>query len=196
MNERVKPFEEKMTKQRAKKGYCDTDVWNMDAWFIETVSNMLKELDKNRMGCPVLDEFLEQDGRKESTILKDYDSDELSARWSSILQKMIFLLDEMDEDKCSMKNPYQKQWWGYHQKFDKKYPKHGDELKTEEEKAEEKAKGCYRMVSPADDPDFGEEYKTINKLYLDYETEIWNYRDNCKNEFFKLFSKYFWNLWD
>ena len=28
------------------------------------------------------------------------------------------------------------------------------------------------------------------------ERALFNYRDHCKDEFFKLFSKYFWDLWD
>lgn len=32
--------------------------------------------------------------------------------------------------------------------------------------------------------------------FFDRERELSNYRNHCKDEFFKLFSKYFWDLWD
>lgn len=31
---------------------------------------------------------------------------------------------------------------------------------------------------------------------IEREMDIWKYRDACKDEFFRLFSKYFYNLWD
>ena len=47
-------FEEKMAKQRAKKGFCDRDVWSIDWWFSETIGQMLRQLAKEKHGCPLL----------------------------------------------------------------------------------------------------------------------------------------------
>ncbi len=43
-------FEERASQQRAKRGYADVDVWNMDSWFLRTVSPMLKQLRKRHHG--------------------------------------------------------------------------------------------------------------------------------------------------
>ena len=43
-------FEERMAKQRAKRGFCDRDVWDIDIWFCNTISPMLKRLAKNQTG--------------------------------------------------------------------------------------------------------------------------------------------------
>ena len=37
-------FEERMAKQRATRGFCDRDVWDIDHWFCNTISPMLKQL--------------------------------------------------------------------------------------------------------------------------------------------------------
>ncbi len=109
---------------------------------------------------------------------------------------MIFLLTEMDADKCSMKNPYEKAYKGLNRKFRRELGWFGEKAKTPEELAEEKAKGSSRMYSPWDFPDRYPTAKEINGKYFEYETKIDEYRDKCKDEFFELFSKYFWMLWD
>ena len=42
---------------RAKKGYCYTDVWNMDSWFCEVMAAMLRDLADKGHAYPGNDEF-------------------------------------------------------------------------------------------------------------------------------------------
>ena len=71
-------------------------------------------------------------------------NDKCHEEWDAVLDKMIFLLGEMDEESCTKKNPHEV----------------GDDG------------------------------------WLKEEENIAKYRDDCKNEFFKLFSEFFWDLWD
>lgn len=74
-------FDRKMAKQRAKKGYCDLDVWNINTFIEEKLVAMLKEFIKQNDGYP-------------SELTPD--------EWNNILNRMIFLLTEMNEETCSM----------------------------------------------------------------------------------------------
>lgn len=77
-----KQFKRKMAKQRVRKGYCKLDLWNIDVFIQNTLLKMLKEFREHHFGYPM-----------------GMTNDE----WNKILDKMIFLLTEMDEDTCSMK---------------------------------------------------------------------------------------------
>ena len=39
-------------------------------------------------------------------------------------------------------------------------------------------------------------YDEIRMNWMNAEEENYDYKNNCKNEFFELFSKVFWELWD
>lgn len=208
--------EEKEKSQRAERGYSDSDVWNMGDWFIRTARPMLKQLAENNMGFPSdlevqwvedhkdevkmnYDEFVcwpSEDKDPKGYELRSRASEECDAKWKGILKRMAFLLGEMGEETCTKKNPYEDEWWSYHEKFDKKYGSDRDVLKTEEELQREKKTHTFLHVGPERDPEFGKEYKEVSKKMYDAESDIWKYREKCKNEFFELFSKYFWNLWD
>lgn len=181
-------FEERSSQQRAKRGYADVDVWNMDSWFLRTVSPMLKQLRKRHHGFPA--SFLS------SYNPSDEESDAANAKWEGILDRMIFLLDEMDEDKCTMKNPYKKMYDGLNRKFRKELGWFGEKAKSPEELEEEKEKGSSRMYSPWDFPDKYPTAIEIKDKYFEFEKKIDEYRNKCKEEFFALFSEYFWMLWD
>lgn len=75
-------IDRKMAKQRAKKGYCDLDVWNINTFIEEKLVAMLKEFIKGNNGYP-----------------PELTPDE----WDNILNRMIFLLTEMNEETCSKK---------------------------------------------------------------------------------------------
>jgi hypothetical protein len=62
--------------------------------------------------------------------------------------------------------------------------------------AEEKEKGFSRMYSPWNFPDKYPTALEIKEKYFEYEDKIYEYRNQCKEEFFSLFSEYFWMLWD
>ena len=51
------------------------------------------------------------------------------------------------------------------------------------------------MYFPDDEPG-RDDVKELTKNWLEECQAIDKYRDDCKNEFFELFSKYFWSLWD
>ena len=105
-------------------------------------------------------------------------------------------LDVMDEDKCSMKNPYKKMYDGLNRKFRKELGWFGEKAKSPEELEEEEEKGSSRMYSPWDFPDKYPTAIEIKDKYFEFEKKIDEYRNKCKEEFFALFSEYFWMLWD
>ena len=181
-------FEEKSRRQRAKRGYADNDVWNMESWFMSTVSPMLKQFRKKHVGYP-------------ASFLSRYDpspeeSEAANAKWENILDRLVFLIDEMDVEKCSMKNPYKKMYDGLNRKFRKELGPFGKNAKSPEELAEEKEKDQFHMYSPWDFPDKYPTAEEIKNKYFEYENKIFEYRNRCKNEFFALFSENFWLLWD
>lgn len=185
-------FKERMAKQRIKRGYCDEDVWSIDFWFCKTIAPMLRQLAKTTHGCALLDE----NGDviyKENTSSEELDI--YAKRWEGTLLHMAFLADEMQEDTCSMINPFKKENDRIHKTFTKKYGFWGEKLNTEEDK-KKKENGFYTMYTPADDPIHGEEYRKIMVQYSEYEDKIADYMEKCKEEFFLLFSKYFKHLWD
>lgn len=120
--------------QRAYKGFADCDTWSLDNYFIEVMKPALKYFKENQNGHP-------------------YDLTE--EEWNSILDRMIFLLSEMDVDTCSQQNEY------------------------------------YENTDWVNDFDEETRKKAVNRTI-----EIDKYIDSCKDEFFKLFSEYFYSLWD
>ena len=109
-----------------KHGYDEYATWETFDWFIDTMKDILTYYRNHHQGYPVAPNF------------NDLLQEELDAEYDKDLDKMISLLDDMDEN-----NP--------------KY------------EAEEYQK------------DYGKHYEEMNI---------------AKDEFFKLFAKYFYNLWD
>lgn len=64
--------------QRFKRGYADSDVWDMKFWFTDTIKPMLIHLRDHGLGYPF-----------------DFDDRD---QWCEILSEMIHCLDLMDED--------------------------------------------------------------------------------------------------
>lgn len=178
-------YEERMSKQRAKRGFSDSDVLSIDYWFCNTISPMLKQLAKKTPGFFLLDEKGNIISFDKS--LSTEENEMYLKRWLDMIQHLAFLADEMNENKCSMKNPYDKEWNRIERIFEKKYGFLGEKLQTEEDK---KSDGI-RMYTPIDDPVNGKEYCKVWNSYRKCEKEIERYREKCKREFFKLFSKYF-----
>ena len=113
-------------------------------------------------------------------------------KWNRILKRMEFLFREANEETCRRKNPYQDAHAQAMEDFTRKYGMFGEKLKTKEEKEQEKKKGFSRMYTMSDVP----EYKEISDQWLAAENELTAYRDRCMKEGMKLFTRYFWNLWD
>ena len=181
-------YQAKDRQQRAKRGDADTDVWNMNDWFMDTISPMLKQFRKKHNGVPST--FLP------SMMCSDEEREVANAKWEQILDRMIFLINEMDQEKCSMKNPYSRVYHSVQTRFRRDLGWFGDKAKSDEELKKEKEKDSYRMYFPTDFPDRYPTAQEINDKYFEYERKIFEYRDQCKKEFFELFSEYFWQLWD
>ena len=72
--------------QRATKGYCFRDLWNINDWFIELIPRMLMEFKERNYSYP--ENFKTPD------------------EWSEILDNMIFCFNEANPERCSLKNEY------------------------------------------------------------------------------------------
>lgn len=181
-------YQLQMERQRAKRGYADVDEWNMDIWFVEVVSKMLKGYRKHHNGYP--SKFLLAPHPTEE------EDEKSSAKWNEILDRMIFLLNEMGADECTMTNPFERPYNRIISRFDKEIGLFGEKAKDRQGLTEKDESGGRKMYTPSDFPDLYPTYKEVFEKWSACNTEIVKYRDDCKNEFFRLFSEYFWDLWD
>ena len=93
--------------QRAFRGWADYDVLSMDTWFMEVIPQMLQYQRDCKVSTPVFD------------VNESYE--ENREKWDQILDKMIFLCQEMNEDTCSKKNEAKlddEMWWERQQEID------------------------------------------------------------------------------
>ena len=134
---------------RARHGYSDSDVYNVDMWFLNIMPKILEQLRDTTISAP---------------LLPNTDENTCHEEWRNILSRMVFLLNEMDEDKCNYINP-----------FEDSYEKY--------------------ILEKCEDKNF-KRNKDLEKLYYGEEQNKWNYINSCKREFFDLFSKYFYDLWN
>lgn len=151
--------------QRVTKGYCDKDLWNIDCWFMNLMPDMLQQFKDTKHGNP----------------------DGLDVEWDNILERMIFLLREMNEETCRRKNPYQAEHENVMDEFEEKYGIFGEKLEADK-KAE------LRRVLHF--PHELQEYKDVEEKYYAEERALVQYRVACKNQALELFSKWFYDLWD
>ncbi|WP_022765277.1 hypothetical protein [Butyrivibrio sp. XPD2006] len=176
--------------QRAKYGYCDSDTWSIDYWFLSVVPEMLERLMENTSSYPCTP------GAGPHAIYgtgapKDVD-DEGAKAWEDVLSEMIFLFREANEETCTKRNKYEAEYDSAMEKFEAKYGIFGEKLRTEKEKRDTLEHRGYRMYTMADVPEFA----YIDKNYYDENRKIEEYRNECKDKAFSLFSKWFWDLWD
>lgn len=165
-------FSEKMRKQRYERGYADIDVWDISEWFIDIVAPMLRQLRNTHHGSPAYlgKNYVDENGNMVNP--------ECHEEWDKTLDRMIFLLGEMKEETRSVSNPYAGEYDKVLEEFQEKYrQKENDDRK---------------FHSLRDIP----EYKAVQDEYIEKEKELEQYADQCKNEFFELFSRHFWDLWD
>ncbi|SEA28278.1 hypothetical protein SAMN05216349_10890 [Oribacterium sp. KHPX15] len=176
--------------QRVKYGYCDSDVWSIDYWFLMVMPGMLKQLKDTTHSYP---DFC---GNTSHALFGTGKSDDVDnagmKKWDDILSEMIFLLNESNEDTCTKKNKYEEDYHKAYQEFREKYGKHGQKLRTEDEIAREKQEGLYRLYHPGDVP----EYKEIEDRYFEESRKLDQYRDECKDRAIDMFKEWFWDLWD
>lgn len=192
--------QKKYAQQRAEKGYCDLDTFSIRDWFITYAPKILTEMRENLHSHPAFFDgksFINMNLSDTQSLNTDENEESPDfKKWKDILDEMIYLLHEMDEDKCSLKNQYEKELFKINEEFKKKYGGCGDKLKSKEEIAKEKAHGSVKMLSPKDFPDLYPEYSELQHKYMMAEIHKSSYMDGCKNKFFHLFSEYFWDLWD
>lgn len=206
--------ERKFRRQRAKKGYADCDLWGIDDWFLNIIPKMLRDLKEYKDSYPTLwqeewyehnkercinagindDNFYILETADDKTEEQEKLSEELSQyqqkTWNDILDRMIFLFEESDEDKCSMKNPY---YDVYHEKVLKpwgdRFFNYINDVKKDDFDDNSISK---RLFDPNDET---LEQAKIRALYMEELRKIDEYREQCEKEAFELFSKYLHNLW-
>lgn len=176
--------------QRIKYGYCDSDVWSIDLWFLNVMPGMLQHLKDTTHSYPRFQGSISH-ALCENVMSEETDNEGVK-QWEAILSEMIFLLNEANEDTCTRENKYQEEYDKAQEEFDNKYGMFGERLRTEAEKAEEKKKGTHRIYMLGDVP----EYKEISECYFNELRALSDYRDECKSKALELFSKWFWDLWD
>ena len=186
-------YEQEQKEQRAERGFSDSDCWNINTWFLEIMPQMLQQMRNNLHGFPDNPYVV---NRSQALQLPDDEESPKFKEWKETLDRMIFLLKEMGEDTCSWKNEYEEEYFAMLEDFCDKYGLMGEKLKTEEEKEEEKKRDSSRMYFPDDFPELYPEASELRADYQRTEQYIWYYRDRCREEFFNLFSKHFWDLWD
>ena len=166
-------------KNRVMHGFCDRDTWDIGYWFIKVMPEMLIYLRDNRHGSPDIWANSEVSSHALGT------HGDCHEEWTKVLNRMIHLLREMDRETCSKKNPYAGEYEKASDEFEKKYGVFGERFGGNEGQD-------HTMHLLGEDP----EYADIDRKYMDYEQKLREYRNRCKDQFFEMFSKHFWQLWD
>lgn len=163
--------------QRIWHGYCDFDTFSIDDWFMQIMPAMLNDLKTNRHGSPVAEDCLSQ-----AVFLDEEEhSGDIHKRWDEILDRMISLLGEMDEYTCTQTNAFADAY------FDAVHILNSGPLPDDNNSAL-----GHVYQSPAEYP----EYAELAENYKAREKELYDYRLACRDEFFALFCKWFYDLWD
>lgn len=166
----------KWSHQRIWRGYCDYDLFSIDDWFMKIMPGMLKVFKETRHGSPVAVNyhshavFLDEEERNQ----------DVHGEWDKKLDRMIFLLGEMDEASCSQQNPYEDAYFEAVQKLMEPPVEHADGSST------------HRYPDLKEYP----EHRELDENYHAEEKRLNQYRLDCKQEFFELFSTHFYDLWD
>lgn len=113
----------KWARQRVRKGYSESDVWDIDVWFYGVVPDMLLDFKKSCEGFPssFISEYYEEHKEEIGLTYEEFMSmmpspagedwysrmqTECRKKWLDIIDEMRFLILESDEDLCSKQNPY------------------------------------------------------------------------------------------
>lgn len=153
--------------QRIRYGYCESDVWSIDLWFLNVMPNMLDDLRKSAQS-------------------------NASTQENQLLSEMAFLFREAQEETCSKKNPYKKARLRAQRDFEKMYGPWGEKLKIAAEIREEKKHNILISHTMEDVP----KYQPIAAKYRVAEQKLSEYRTDCRNRGLKLFCEHFHELWD
>ena len=137
-----------MAVQRARRGYSDEDLYDIDAWFLSVVPDMLEQFRDARHGSPAC---LGMNYVNELGILVN---DDCHAEWTKILNEMVFLFREADENQCQRKNPLEAEHDRIIEGFTERFGLFGEGLLTEEEKMD--SKGGTRMHFASELPEYAD----------------------------------------
>lgn len=172
----------KLRKQRADRGWSDSDAMNISDWFLAVIPEMLHYYKEHRNGSPGC---LGEKHPNEDGIMVN---ETCQAEWDDILERLIALFTDANESTCTHTNPYESQYTAMLSEFEEMYGMLGEKLNP----PGPKAAGRTQIHFPRE----VEEYRELSLNYEAEETKLSTYRDSCKTEAFALFSKWFWHLWD
>lgn len=162
--------------QRIRKGYCDYDLYAIDEWFLKIMPEMLREFKEIRTSSPVGENYPSQ-----AVFLGEEEREQdIHDEWDRKLDRMIFLLGEMDVTSRTWQNPYEDAYF-----------KAVKELTVGPIEAPDGS----RLFLCSDLKDYPE-YRELAEDYHAEEDHMYRYRMECKREFFELFSMHFYDLWD
>lgn len=173
----------KHSHQRITKGFADCDTFNIGTYLSQLIPAMLKDFKENKHSYPV---FYKEDGE---TMLPEEES---CKKWNEILDRMIFLWNELDNELCSKKNPYEEEFMKAFEKYNETYGFLGEGLMSEEEKKKAENTSSVKVHFMNEVP----EYKEIHDKYMKEQKKIEEYQVQCKDEAFDLMKQYFYDLWD
>lgn len=145
--------------QRATRGFSDLDCWDLYNFYLELFEASLKHLAECNVGCPN----------------KYYDSSKPNDegwKWRERLSEMANCFKEAHEDRCSLVNPYEDEYY--------------KDFRVDFEKTPE---GYYKLK--------GEKVnKELQKKYLDSKERIIKWRNENLTKGLDMLREDFWNLWD
>lgn len=170
----------KLSHERATKGYSSYDLWDIDYWFLTVMPDMLSDFNKNLTSVP---QSLIDEVKKENFNITDEEISDLAfKRWKSIIDTISFLFDEIvHSEKFKSEKKHNKRWLDFALKYGAL-----DYMPTEGD-----AFNPYTMPTKGQLPEF----KNAFRIYTDSIGNEEDYREECKNEAFLLFSKWFFHLW-
>lgn len=177
----------KWSKQRIVRGYADCDRWGMYDYLQMLIPDMLQNLKDNRMGSPSClgENYTNDEGRVVNNTCHE--------EWDKILDRMIFLWRESREETCSRNNHYEEEYFKASTEFEQKYGILGEKLQTEAELEKARKRGGGGTAHFMDELP---EYKEIYDLYMEEESRLEKYREQCQMEALDMLKKYFYLLWD
>ena len=164
--------------QRIKNGFCYRDIWNINDWFLNVMPDMLDELERTGHGFPL--SFL-----KNANTASAEENDKAAEEWRKVLTEMAFLFREANEETCSRKNPYDKEYTEVLHSFFKRFGFNGKWVKKKD--------GTRVFVHRLDDIP---KYKELCENYRKTEKELCKDRENCHRKALLMFAEYFNDLWD
>ena len=101
--------------QRFHRGYADTDVWNLNTWFLSTVRPMLQQLHDTHAGYPVniTNELWEEELRTMIRLLDGMDEGKLIEGLSTneVVKNAVKIQEELDRNKDRFFELFSKYFW-------------------------------------------------------------------------------------